>query len=1103
MSGPSVDTEATQALTSSSEELDVARTSAALGIPPVQATGGPLAIRPAQLRDRGRYELLGEHGRGALGRVTRAHDVELGRDVAIKELISRDHASEARFLREALITARLEHPGIVAVHEAGRWPDGTPFYAMKLVSGRPLRELIAERKTVAERIGLLHHVIAVADAIAYAHGRNVIHRDLKPANIIVGDFGETVVIDWGLAKDLTVADEPPGPGIQSRATDRELTQVGAVLGTPAYMAPEQERGEPVDQRADVYAIGVMLWELCAPTRIIPEEARHRDRELRRAGIDHDLTAIIGKALAPDPAHRYRDAAALAHDLKAFKAGARITARSYSPAAMLARWTRRHRALASVVVTVVVLVIGGSLAYVRNIAIARDRADLSEASARRAQAASESSLDQLTLNHAQLLLATDPSAALDALASYHGADTLRASQVRAEAIGHGVALLRAVPHTGSVLWAEGTVDGAIVSLSADGTIAQTSRDGTSRVIARGVAKLGLSSYARSRRLLAYTCDGPDLCLLDVPRELRIPVASVLQGSHVADLSFSPDGMQLAVISQDAVLRVLDLANPAQPTVRFTRPIAHGEFVKFVDDNVIAVASATGVTLQRLTGDAEAFALPGIVRWEADAPNHQLALATASGQAVVLAGFPLRVEARSELCHGLIFALRFLADRGSVAYACRAGSVGVWDLRRGTVTPRVQLEGVAGEIATSPEGDYIIATSGNGTITVLDLTTDLIALYKGHGFRPTAVTEPTAEHPFVISGDAHGAVRVWPLPPRLVRVAASASLPFNSAIFDHQSTTVTATTLSPELTTYSLAGGAQTIRPHEAYQSVLERSGTDQTFAAYGFHDAVEVWSAATLTRTRVIPTGHDSVSQLHFVGDTGDFITSGNDGRLVRWTPSGDSRLITRFDQAIDNFAQATPRALIASTMDGVLWRVDEDGRVVSVRSGGARVNQLLVSSDHQTAYAGYADGSVVAIDTASWRQATLLRGDGAVQAIDVTDDGQTLAVATDDGAVHVGTRAQPGGAIEWVTLAARARHVALAPDGTVVAACTDGTIWLYSPAGRRWICLVVIGADLNRTVVAPNGNAAVTLDRGGRLLWIDLESARQQLLAKPGTSPRT
>src|SRR6185295_10072435 len=173
---------------------------------PSVAAGPAELVEPLpvpQRRDPGRYQIIGEHGRGGLGRVSRVHDRELGRDIAIKELLTRGHVGEVRFLREALITARLEHPGIVPVYEAGRWPDGTPFYAMKLVAGRPLRDLIIERATIAERIALLHHVIAVADAIAYAHGRNIIHRDLKPGNVIVGDFGETIVIDWGLAKDLS------------------------------------------------------------------------------------------------------------------------------------------------------------------------------------------------------------------------------------------------------------------------------------------------------------------------------------------------------------------------------------------------------------------------------------------------------------------------------------------------------------------------------------------------------------------------------------------------------------------------------------------------------------------------------------------------------------------------------------------------------------------------------------------------------------------------------------------------------------------------------------------------------------------------------------
>jgi eukaryotic-like serine/threonine-protein kinase len=378
-----------------------------------------VAPTATQFRDPDRYQILGEHGRGGLGRVSRAHDRELSRDVAIKELISRGHVGEVRFLREALITARLEHPGIVPVHEAGRWPDGTPFYAMKLVAGRPLRELIAERTTVEQRVSLLHHVIAVADAIAYAHGRNIIHRDLKPANVIVGDFGETIVIDWGLAKDLTAAEESTVGGGPFRINrDDELTSAGSVLGTPTYMAPEQERGEHVDQRADVFAIGAMLWELCALQKVPPTDRRQRHRILRRAGIDKDLATILDKALDPAPDRRYHDAGALAADLKAFKSGARISSRSYTLFAMLAHWTRRHRALAVVAATAFVLLSVTVAASVVN--VSRDRAN--------AVAAQETAI----IATATALLDRDPTRAWSTLQSVatNSATTLLRARITA-------------------------------------------------------------------------------------------------------------------------------------------------------------------------------------------------------------------------------------------------------------------------------------------------------------------------------------------------------------------------------------------------------------------------------------------------------------------------------------------------------------------------------------------------------------------------------------------------------------------------------------------------------------------------------------------------
>src|SRR5262249_3167731 len=156
--------------------------------------------------DPARYHIVREFARGGLGRILEVRDLRIDRVVALKEMLRDSDPAYARFVREAMITARLEHPAIVPVHDIGRWPSGEPFYSMKLVSGRSLHEVIRDTPSLDGRLALVPNVIAVADAIAYAHNQGIIHRDLKPANVLVGAFGETVVIDWGLAKDLRGAD---------------------------------------------------------------------------------------------------------------------------------------------------------------------------------------------------------------------------------------------------------------------------------------------------------------------------------------------------------------------------------------------------------------------------------------------------------------------------------------------------------------------------------------------------------------------------------------------------------------------------------------------------------------------------------------------------------------------------------------------------------------------------------------------------------------------------------------------------------------------------------------------------------------------------------
>ena len=345
---------------------------------------GPLPSSPDTLPEVADelYVRLDEFARGGLGRIVRARDQRTGRIVAIKEMLAESPDAATRFVREAIVTANLQHPAIVPVYEVGRWRSGQPFYAMKLVRGRPLNVVIEGCADLDARLALVPHVIAIADALAYAHGERVIHRDLKPHNVLVGAHGETVVIDWGLARRLDDAEQSLPPAVIAAASD--ATVVGAVLGTPSYMAPEQARGERVDERADVYAIGALFYNTLsgkAPysgktvEEVIGRVKTVAPRRLRDVvpAIPPDLAAIVERAMARAPEDRYPSAAELAADLRRFANGQLVAAYHYTRTQRLRRFVRRHRApLAISAIAVTTLATFGTVS-IRDVLASREEA----------------------------------------------------------------------------------------------------------------------------------------------------------------------------------------------------------------------------------------------------------------------------------------------------------------------------------------------------------------------------------------------------------------------------------------------------------------------------------------------------------------------------------------------------------------------------------------------------------------------------------------------------------------------------------------------------------------------------------------------------------
>jgi Flp pilus assembly protein TadD len=314
-----------------------------------------------------RYFLKRYHARGGMGEIWLAEDQEIGREVALKRMRKGREGHKDKFLFEAQITGRLEHPGVVPVHELGCDAQGRPFYIMKFVRGRTLKDAIkeyhdtpstSETPREVKQLRLLGVFVNLCQTIAFAHSRNVLHRDIKPDNVMLGEYGETLVLDWGIAKMLGHPDTSGGAlsaDVSTSGGESRETQAGTVKGTPSYFAPEMAEGlvSEVDQRSDVYLLGATLYQILTGQRPrkganLPEvielaatEPPVPPRKLNPA-IPRALEAICQKAMAFKKQDRYPSATLLAEDVQRYLAGEPVSAYPEPFLARAWRWARKHR-----------------------------------------------------------------------------------------------------------------------------------------------------------------------------------------------------------------------------------------------------------------------------------------------------------------------------------------------------------------------------------------------------------------------------------------------------------------------------------------------------------------------------------------------------------------------------------------------------------------------------------------------------------------------------------------------------------------------------------------------------------------------------------------